>query len=314
MKSLFTVAAIVFSLSALVIADAEAARVGGGKTMGRQSQNVQRDATPQSAPGQGATQATPSQAQPAAARQNPAAAPQAQPPRNRWLAPLAGLAAGLGLAALASHLGFGEGLASIMLVMLLAFAAVVVVRMIMARRAQPQPALATGYGNTGIGSEATVRYQPPAPADAQVRQPAPVVGSAQFADAAAQPTWRIPADFDVEGFVRNAKVQFVRLQAAFDAADLNDLREFTSPQMFAELKMQIEDRKGTANRTDVVSVDAQLLGIESTDAEHVASVRFRGLIRESDGAPAQDFDEVWNLTKPVAGSSGWVLGGIQQLN
>jgi len=64
----------------------------------------------------------------------------------------------------------------------------------------------------------------------------------------------------------------------------------------------------------VVSVDAQLLGIESTDAEHVASVRFRGLIRESDGAPAQDFDEVWNLTKPVAGSSGWVLGGIQQLN
>jgi len=83
--------------------------------------------------------------------------------------------------------------------------------------------------------------------------------------------------------------------------------------MFAELKAQIAERRGAANRTDVVRLDAELLGIESGVREHVASVRFRGLLRESDGAPAEDFDEVWNLTKPVDGSGGWLLAGIQQL-
>jgi predicted lipid-binding transport protein (Tim44 family) len=112
--------------------------------------------------------------------------------------------------------------------------------------------------------------------------------------------------------VRNAKVQFIRLQASFDAANLADLREFTSPEMFAELRMQIEDRKGAANVTEVVSVEAEFLGVDSSDSEHMASVRFYGVIREAVGAPAQSFDEIWNLSKPVSGSGGWILAGIQQ--
>ena len=131
--------------------------------------------------------------------------------------------------------------------------------------------------------------------------------------AEASPTWGVPSDLDVAAFVRTAKVQFVRLQAAYDAADLNDLREFTTPEMYAELKLDVDERKGAANRTDVVTLDAQLLGVETTAVEHIASVRFTGMIREEADGEARPFDEVWNLVKPVSGAGGWVLAGIQQL-
>ncbi len=295
---------IVFAALTLVAVEAEAARLGGGKSFGRQSSGVtQRSVTPAAPQGQSA----------APAPQAPGA-PAAQPARSRWLAPVAGLAAGLGLAALASHLGLSQELASVMLVVLLGFAAIVVLRLVLSRRAPIQPSLQTGYATSGVGTEATVRYSP-LPEQGErggAAVPAPVV---QPTISAPSPSshWQVPADFDVEGFVRNAKVQFVRLQAAFDAGDLNDLREFTAPEMFAELKMQIDERKGAANRTDVVRIDAELLGIESGPADHMASVRFSGLIRESETASAQPFDEVWNLTKPLDGRSGWVLAGIQQL-
>ncbi|MCL4746484.1 MAG: 39S ribosomal protein L45 [Burkholderiaceae bacterium] len=307
MKRFTQMLAVVMAAGAFFVADAEAKRLGGGGSFGRQSGNVtQRQATPPA--GQG------SQAQSATPRQAPAAA--GQPARSKWLAPLAGLAAGLGLAALASYLGFGEELATLMLVLLLAFAAIVVVRMIMARRAGPRPALQGAYSAAGVGSEASVRYAPipERSAAAHGGRVAPV-GSAEAASGDAQASnWRVPSDFDVDGFVRNAKVQFVRLQAAFDASDLNDLREFTSPEMFAELKMQITERGASENRTDVVRLDAELLGIESGATDYLASVRFHGLIRESESAPAHAFDEVWNLSKPALGNGGWVLAGIQQLN
>ena len=299
---------MLFAVLAFVATEVEAARLGGGKSFGRQSSGVtQRSAPPATAP-QGAAPAQ--QAKPTA----PAPAPAAQPPRSRWLAPLAGLAAGLGLAALASHFGFSEELGSVLLVMLLAFAAIFVVRLILARRAPARPALETGYAASGVGTEATVRYAPLPEQEMSSGSsvPAPVVQPVDSVAPSSQ--WYVPADFDVEAFIRNAKVQFVRLQAAFDAGDHNDLREFTSPEMFAELKTQIDERKGSANRTDVVRLDAELLGIESGSVDHMASVRFHGLIRENETAPAEPFDEVWNLTKPAEGSGGWVLAGIQQLN
>ena len=306
------VAAFVAAIT-LSIGQAEAARVGGGKNSGKQQPNaMQKDG------GAPAGQ----QAAPAGQRPGqPAAAPAAQPQGNRWLGPLAGLAAGIGLAALASHLGFGEGLANIMLIVLLAVVALVVVRMIMARRSQsapPQPA----YAGAAAGqSPAPLPTQPAQSGNtlfSPVSQPAatPLAAGSGPVDAtatsAASTGLRVPANFDIAGFVRNAKVQFIRLQASFDSANLNDLREFTTPEMFAELRMQIEDRKGAANVTEVVSVEAEFLGVDSSDAEHMASVRFYGVIREAVGAPAQSFDEVWNLTKPVQGSGGWVLAGIQQ--
>jgi len=124
----------------------------------------------------------------------------------------------------------------------------------------------------------------------------------------------VPAGFDVEGFVRTAKVCFIRMQASYDAGNLQDLREFTSPEMFAELKLEIEERKGAANQTDVTTLDAALLAVQQVEQDEMASVRFSGMIREQADAPTESFDEVWNFARPANGQGGWVLVGIQQLS
>jgi predicted lipid-binding transport protein (Tim44 family) len=161
---------------------------------------------------------------------------------------------------------------------------------------------------SGLGNEGNVNPLPSAPVkfDANPAATASVSGSAPRSVA-------VPDDFDSEAFLRNAKVYFVRLQAAWDAGNLNDIREFTSPQMFAEISLQVRERGSAPNQTDVVTLNAELLGVETGAAEYLASVRFYGMIREQIGAPAESFDEVWNLSKPVAGNTGWVLAGIQQI-
>jgi len=237
---LIALSAGILTAFVLSIGQAEAARVGSGKNSGKQQPNaMQREATPPA--GQ--------QAAPAQRPGQPAAAPAAQPQRNSWLGPIAGLAAGIGLAALASHFGFGEELASIMMIVLFAVVALVVIRLIMARRsagsAQAQPA----WAGASAG-EAAAAPQAPTPVStapnslyAPTSSPAAAplaAGSAPVGVAPASTGLRVPANFDIAGFVRNAKVQFIRLQASFDSANLADLREFTTPEMFAELRMQID--------------------------------------------------------------------------
>ncbi|WP_143137748.1 Tim44 domain-containing protein, partial [Burkholderia ubonensis] len=137
-------------------------------------------------------------------------------------------------------------------------------------------------------------------------------GTAGAAAGAAAAPLQVPAGFDTEAFLRSAKVYFVRLQAAWDQGNLADIREFTTPEMFAEIKIDLDSRGNEANQTDVVQLDAELVAIEDRGIEQSASVRFHGLIREAANAPAAPFDEVWNLAK--SGSQGWLLAGIQQLN
>jgi predicted lipid-binding transport protein (Tim44 family) len=237
------------------------------------------------------------------------------------MGPLAGLAAGLGLAALASHLGFGEELASMMMIGLLVMAVLVVVGMVMRRRAAAQrPALAgAGMQYAGMDPNASARPFEPAPNAA----PSPALSPAQEAAwtpasapaAAATPgmvgSGHIPADFDVASFERTAKVQFIRLQAANDAGNLDDIRAFTTPEMFAELKMNLSDRGAAAQQTEVLDIDARVLDVEEEAARYVVSVRFSGQIRE-DGAAAETIDEIWHLVKPRYGNEGWRLAGIQQ--
>ena len=126
------------------------------------------------------------------------------------------------------------------------------------------------------------------------------------------PAVRIPADFDVEGFERNAKVNFVRLQAANDAGDLNDIRQFTTPEMFAEIKLEMADRGTAVQKTDVVSVQVEVIEVDEDADRYLVSVRFKGVIRDDVTALDEAFDEVWHLMKSRQGNSGWVLSGIQQ--
>jgi predicted lipid-binding transport protein (Tim44 family) len=304
----------------MTIADADAKRVGGGRSLGKQSSTVtQRQQAPQQ-PSQAAPGAAPQQAAPAAAGAGAAGAAAAKP-ANRWLGPIAGLAAGLGIAALLSHFGLGGAFASMManviVIALIAFAVMWLIRRLRGNKSQSQTPAYAGAGNDA--SNNTLRQswdsQPQPPSQSSSPAPsttAPAIGAA--AGAAAAAPFGVPAGFDVDGFLRSAKVYFNRLQAAWDKGDQADINEFTTPQMFAEIKMDLEERGKSANRTDVVQLNAELLGIEESAVEYVASVRFSGLIREAEGAAAEPFNEVWNLTKPVTGSGGWVLAGIQQLS
>jgi predicted lipid-binding transport protein (Tim44 family) len=288
--------AIVLALGlSLVSMDAEAKRLGGGKSSG-----MQRQTTTQKAP-----DATPAQSPAGAAAAAPAAAP-----KRSWMGPLAGLAAGLGLAALASHFGFGDELASMMMIGLAVMAVMVVIGIIMRKRAAARQPLASGAaGMQYAGAQAGAGGAGQASKPYDVAMPGSSIGSA-IGSNLSQPT--IPADFDVPGFVRNAKVQFIRLQAANDAGNLDDIRQFTTPEMFAEIQMDIAEHVAAEQQTEVVSVDADVIEVLQEPTRYVVSVRFTGLIREGKGAQAAPFDEMWHLVKSRSGTQGWLLSGIQQ--
>lgn len=305
MKKLFIAMMMVAISATMVVADAEAKRLGGGSSIGRQS------------PAAGKQAAQPMQQQ-AAKPAAPAAAPGAAAPKpaSPWRGMLGGALLGLGLGALLSHLGMGGALASaigsILTIALIAMAAFFLYRFFTRKSGNQRsaPAFAGGYNGGSSTPEIGSRLDQPAqPAAFQ----ADTAASGTSAPAGALP-FGVPADFDVPAFLRHAKTYFIRLQAAWDKADIKDLAEFTTPEMYAELKLEIQERGAAANVTDVVSINADLLGIEQEGSDYVASVRFEGLIRESADANTAPFSEVWNLVKPVNGQGGWILAGIQQLN
>ncbi|MEN9479346.1 MAG: hypothetical protein RLZZ298_741 [Pseudomonadota bacterium] len=298
MKNFALMAAALVLGFTLSIGDAEAKRLGGGSSAGMQRQSVSPSSP--AAPSQAAA------ARPAAA---PAAAPAAQPKRS-WMGPLAGLAAGLGLAALASHFGFGEGLANMMMIGLLVMAVVMVIGFFMRKKAAAaQQSGMGGMQYAGAGADfgrnapSTPDFTPAGGGGVAAPVAAPVQGGSGF----------VPADFDSAGFVRNAKVNFIRLQAANDAGNLDDIREFTTPEMFAEIKMGIDERKGAKQETDVAQLEAEVLDVTEEASRYIVSVRFHGLISEERGTAAQPFDEIWHMTKPQDGSKGWAIAGIQQV-
>lgn len=322
MKRLFIILTIAVTALGLASFDAEARRLGGAKSFGKQQPAVTRDASPPAPPpgtAAGTQSAAPVAGAAAPNTAGTAGTAAAASGKSRWLGPLAGVAAGLGIAALLGHFGLGAELAgligNLLLIALLAFAMMFVWRMLRGRAApaRPQPAyVQRGLSSEAInalGRESMVNPHPSAP----LRLESASQPGAGRRPAVPAPSLGIPAGFDVETFTRNAKVYFVRLQAAWDAGNLNDIREFTTPEMFAEIRMQLEERGTVPNQTDVVTLDAEVLGVASTASEHMASVRFHGMLREQEGGAAQPFDEVWNLTKPAQGGGGWVLAGIQQI-
>jgi predicted lipid-binding transport protein (Tim44 family) len=322
----------------LISFDADAAkRMGGGKSFGKQSNNVsQRDAAPTApaAPAAGNAAA----AKPAAA----GAAGAAAAPKKPWGAMLGGLAAGLGLAWLASSLGLGEAFGQILMFGLLALAIMVAVGFFMRRRAasqngmQPNSPFAMAGAGTGAGSQpmnAPMQrsYSPDHVGnDASARpwernstafqaQPAATGGSLIGSRLSGGNTnWTVPADFDAPAFLATAKQAFVTLQAAWDKNDLGTLGTMMTDEMLAEIRQQLADRAqhtgGAVNHTEVAALDAKLLGIEDMGNEWMASVEFSGMIKEDPSQSPGPFREVWNMTKPKDGSAGWLVAGLQALN
>ncbi len=327
-------AVLMVMVLALGSMDADARRLGGGSSFGKQSGNVtQRNATtPQSPSGPGQQSAAP------AAGAQSAGAAAAAPRRPGMGAMLGGLAAGLGLAWLASSLGLGEAFGQILLFGLLAMVIMVAVGWFMRNRAKasasPRNAAPFAFQGAGgvspaaepkpyrpenVGNDASARPWErntmsgldTAMANPQTQRS--MIGSAL----SGSQTWGIPAGFDVEGFLRSAKTNFVTLQAAWDKSDIRSLRSMMTDEMLAEIQNQLAEREahtgGPANHTDVVMIDAQLLGIEDVGDDYLASVEFSGMIREEPSAGPSPFREVWNMTKPKSGNSGWLVAGVQAL-
>ena len=312
----------VLSLSlAFAASEAQAKRMANGKSVGKQSSNVtQREATPPAA----------QPAPPSAPATAPAAAAQKKP----WGAMLGGLAAGLGLAWLAHSLGLGEGLAQFMTFALLALVVVLVVGFILRKmrasrqaQADASPFALQGagaatapaqYSPNNVGNDASARpWERPGTAfdsSAAAGSTGSMIGSALTGP---QSSWGVPADFDVAGFLAAAKNNFVSLQGAWDRSDIPALRVMMTDDMLTQIQAQLAEREshtgGAVNQTEVLTLDAKLLGIEELEDVYMASVEFSGMIREDQSAGPSPFREVWNMTKPRHTAGGWLVAGVQAL-
>jgi predicted lipid-binding transport protein (Tim44 family) len=255
---------------------------------------------------------------------------------------LGGLAAGLGLAWLASSLGLGAGFGQFLMIALLALAAFAVISMIMRSRRSSQPGQAGGapfaFQGAGAGAATPAAAQVPntyrpenvgndasarpwerssmafdATRQAQAQGSGVVIGSGL----AGSQNWGIPEGFDTDGFLTAAKRNFVTLQAAWDRSDISTLRSMMTDGMLEEIRTQLAEREtqrgAEPNHTDVVMIEAQLLGIEEMDDRYMASVEFSGMIREELSAGPSPFREVWNMTKGKTGNNGWLVAGVQAL-
>ncbi len=293
MKRIFISLIALFISFGLLAHDAEARRLGFSKSFGMQ----------RSAPAKQSTAPTPQ-------RQQTGTAPTATPKKNSWMGPIAGLAAGLGLAALFSHLGMGEEMANFLMLALLAMAAFMLFRFFMRRNEPAAPAWGTPASTPPLrGAPSTA----PGMQYASMPQTAPVLFDASpAASGGSTLAQTFPPGFDADTFAREAKVNFIRLQAAFDAGNLDDLRAFTTPEVFAEVRMQLDERGDAAQTTDVMSLNAEVLEAIDEDNRHIVSIRFTGLVREAADQSPTPLDEVWHLSKPASGQGGWVIAGIQQ--
>lgn len=273
--SKWLLAATIIGLGGIMVAaDADARRFGGGRSVG-----TQRNVTtpPAQTPAKPAQQAAPAQ------QQTPTQAAPAQT-GSRW-APILG---GLALGGLIGYLFGGNGLFGFLLLAMLAIAAVVVVRALMQRRQESaRPVQFAGMRETVDMAPAR------APSGAALNRPS-----------------SIPAGFDAASFLRGAKMNFLKLQAANDAGQLDEIREFTTDELYEALKADAGGRQ----HTEVTGLDADLLEVATEGDRYWASVRFSGTLREAPDAAPEAFTEVWNLVKPADGSSGWLLAGIQQMH
>jgi predicted lipid-binding transport protein (Tim44 family) len=314
MKKTLALMALVLTVGMTAALDAEAKRLGGGKSVGTQRQSVTAPAQNTGAPGAG-TQAPAA----GAAATAPAAATAAAgaTAKRSWMGPVAGIAAGLGIGALASHFGFGEALANMLTIALLVMVVLAVVGFVMRKRMAAQGGL-VGAGGTGrLGG--LQREQPAAPAmqRAPLAAGGSMIGSrlggglaSPVADGTVQ--GHIPAGFDTAAFERTARDQFLALQAANDARDLDRLRDYLSPEMFDVVRAEIAERGDAAQKTEVFGLQSQVVNVAEDAEQYVVSVRFTGSVREQAAATPDDLDEVWHLAKPKSGFGGWVIAGIQQ--
>ncbi len=303
MKKFLTLLVLSSLAIGFVAPSAEARRLGGGSSIGRQSASPAMREAPRSTPAPAPIQ------QPASAAPVP---PQVQPKpgfMNRWGGVIAGVGAGALLGSLlGGHLGgFGAGLGGLINILLIVGVLYLAYRFFVSRRRTAGAPSGMQFAGAGGPSFGAAPFQ---------REPfvAPSMNAPVGGQAVVRAGLNVPPGFEIEPFVRQAQSSFLRLQAANDDRDLVDIRGTTTPEVYAELAMQIRERGDAPQKTDVVTLDAQLLEVVVENGLMIASLRYSGMIRETAGAPAVPFDEVWHLRRSAtAANDPWLIAGIQQM-
>jgi len=272
MKKLLSLLIIALFSISLLSTIVEAKRFGGGSSFGKSRSMPARQA-----------------------QKVPDAAPAPASSGNKWMAPLAGLAIGAGLATMLSGGGmggFGSGISSILMMLMLAGGLLFLISRF--KKSQQHNMRYAG---------GSAPYSPAQPMREQ-----------NFSSGTTSNAGHIPPDFPVDSFLRNAKASFIRLQAANDRKDINDVREYTTPEVFAEISMQMQERSNIEQKTEVIAIKANLLEVATEGNYTIASVRFTGQLSENSGTP-ENIDEIWHIQKNQQEiNSTWLLAGIQQMN
>ncbi|WP_089727805.1 Tim44 domain-containing protein [Candidatus Thiosymbion oneisti] len=291
MKTLFAFVLALFAVTLVTLPDAaEAKRFGRGMSLGKQYRGMPRT------PPRQTQRAVPNRSQAAtgAAGRTSGA--------SRWLGPLAGLAAG----GLLASLFFGDAFEGLQIMDILLVAALIFGGLMLfkaMRRGRPATA-GTGagaYGGSVAGGGGSVPDMMP-----------PELGDPTRVEPAAGDD-EAPAWFDAPGFLDGAKDHFIRLQTAWDQADFRDIRDYTTPELCAELERERNRLGEETQHTEVVTLDAELVGVQRDGDQVVASILFSGLIREEQNATADPFRELWHVQHAWESSAGdWLIAGIQQ--
>ena len=263
--------------------DANAKRMGGGKSMGAAPTHQARQATPTT---------------PGAAPVAPGRAPAASG-ASRWLGPLAGIAAGGLLASMFMGGGF-EGM-QIFDILIMAVIAFLIFRFIAARRRKQQgPQMATPAGPVPYQRENT-------------EQPAQnsMFGGMGAASAAA-PVINAPAWFNETRFLEAARNHFQSLQQHWDANEMDKIEEFVTPQMLAFLKKERADLGEGFQSTYIDNLTVQLDGLDDRADKTIATLTFSGVSKTSRFDQGEVFSESWNMERPQGDNQPWLVAGIRQ--
>ncbi|MCD5972249.1 MULTISPECIES: Tim44 domain-containing protein [Pseudomonas] len=262
--------------------EANAARFGGGKSMGSAPSHQSRQATP----------TTPAAAPTAAGR--PAASG-----ASRWLGPLAGIAAGGLLASMFMGDGF-QGM-QIFDILIMAVIAFLIFRFIAARRRKQQgEQMATAAGPMTYQRE-------------NAQQPAQnsIFGGSGAASAAA-PVINAPAWFNETRFLEAARSHFQSLQQHWDANEMDKIEEFVTPQMLQFLKKERADLGDAFQSTYIDNLNVQLDGLDDRADKTIATLTFSGVSKSSRFDQGEVFSESWNMERPQGDNQPWLVAGIRQ--
>lgn len=293
MKTLIAFTLFLFTTMLVVLPDdAEARRFGGGLSLGKQYKSMPRTAPRQT------QKAAPGSSQAATGALGRASG------ASRWLGPLAGLAAG----GLLASLFFGDAFEGLKIMDILLIGALLFGGMMLFKAMRRgSPALAGAGTGTYGGPDASER------GPVSTRMPPNLGGPAEGPSIGGED--EAPAWFDGPGFLEGARTHFIRLQAAWDQADFRDIRDYTTPQLFAELKRERERLREETQYTEVVTLDAEIAGVRRDNDRVVASILFSGLIREEESAVADPVREIWHVQHDWDRSEGdWLIAGIQQVS